>query len=566
MIKRYLLLFHSIKNTQPCQLFHRLRLLIKRKLLSNLATHSYASTTAFPLEISVSLSSSPPRALFKPRNQLVRMSQNDNLEVGFLNVWRPLQNPMNWHPIEMKKGTRLWLLNLHYMEFIEALSNENWFRFVKDWIGANKPFKKGYWLDDWNSYSLSIRVVVWMQQFERRGDFISEADKVFFLRSLVGQIKFLKSNLELDIGGNHLVKNIKALLWASQFFEGPEADSWRELGSKLLRAAIKEQVTSDGAHFELSPAYHVQVFADFLECYSVLNDCPTRRELKSILPKMAQFLTDMVHPDGKISLFSDGGLDMTYSPLECLSIFNDLVGTPIEQSEIISYPVAGYFGLRHLDTLILMDTAELAPRYLPAHGHGDALSFEWSVAGQRVIIDPGVFEYNQGALRDFSRSTLSHNTVTLDNEEQTEFWLAFRVGRRASILTREIRTESDKFSVSASHNGYTRLAGKPVHKREIVMAASSIHIYDKIIHGRGQRAISRIMLDPDICVEEASKQYFLRGKNLKIAIECDFPIAVEETICFLNFGHKFHTKQLVVDFGVAPCSCTTKLTVYPVPN
>ena len=142
MIKRYLLLFHSIKNTQPCQLFHRLRLLIKRKLLSNLATHSYASTTAFPLEISVSLSSSPPRALFKPRNQLVRMSQNDNLEVGFLNVWRPLQNPMNWHPIEMKKGTRLWLLNLHYMEFIEALSNENWFRFVKDWIGANKPFKK----------------------------------------------------------------------------------------------------------------------------------------------------------------------------------------------------------------------------------------------------------------------------------------------------------------------------------------------------------------------------------------------------------------------------------------
>jgi len=564
MVKRYILLFRSIKNTKPSQLFNRLKLLIKRKLLSNFATQSYSSITALPPEINVSLNSNLPHALFKPRNKLVRISENNNIEVGFLNIWRPLQNPMKWHPVEMKKGTRLWLLNLHYMEFIEALSNENWFQFIKDWIGANKPYKKGYWLDNWNSYSLSIRVVVWMQQYERRGDLLSEADKTLLLRSLVGQIKFLKSNLELDIGGNHLIKNIKALLWASKFFEGPEADSWRELGLKLLRAAIREQVTPDGAHFELSPAYHVQVFADFLECYSVLDDCQTKHELELILPKMAQFLTDMVHPDGKISLFSDGGLDMTYSPKECLSIFNDLIGIPVEQSEIISYPFAGYFGLRHLDTLILMDVADFAPRYLPAHGHGDALSFEWSVASERVIIDPGVFEYNQGELRDFSRSTLSHNTVTLDNKEQSEFWSAFRVGRQASILNREIRTEFDKLLVSASHNGYSRLAGKPVHEREIVMAASSIKIHDKILNGRGQQAISRIMLDPDIYVEEENQRYFLRGKNINIAIECDFPIAVEETICFLNFGHKFHTKQLVIDFGFAPCSCIMKLTVCPV--
>ena len=53
------------------------------------------------------------------------------------------------------------------MEFVEALYSHNWFSFIKDWIFSNKPYKKGYWLDDWNSYSLSIRVVVWMQQFER---------------------------------------------------------------------------------------------------------------------------------------------------------------------------------------------------------------------------------------------------------------------------------------------------------------------------------------------------------------------------------------------------------------
>ena len=30
---------------------------------------------------------------------------------------------------------------------------------------------------------------------------------------------FLRNNLELDIQGNHLIKNIKALLWASSFFD-----------------------------------------------------------------------------------------------------------------------------------------------------------------------------------------------------------------------------------------------------------------------------------------------------------------------------------------------------------
>ena len=563
MISKYRLLFHSIINTRSAQLYHRLRLLIKRKLLSNFVSQSYSERAALSADPINSLVSILPPALFKPREHLARKSKNNCVEVGFLNVWRPLQSPMNWHPLEMKNGTRLWLLNLHYMEFIEALDTDNCFDSIKDWIGSNKPYKKGYWLDDWNSYSLSIRVVVWMQQFERRGNALSQTDKTIFLRSLVAQVRFLKSNLEVDIGGNHLVKNIKALLWASQFFEGSEAHRWGELGSKLLEKAMTEQVTSDGAHFELSPSYHSQVFADFLECYSALNNGKIRSNLKIVLSKMAQFLTDMVHPDGMVSLFNDGGLNMGYSPQECLSIFQKLTKTRVQQKKIISYPNAGYYGLRHQNNLILMDAAELAPRYLPGHGHGDALSFEWSVSGQRVVIDPGVFEYSSGTLRSFSRSTLSHNTVTLNDEEQTEFWQAFRVGRRASITNCEIKTAPNSISVLATHDGYTRLAGKPLHRRHILMTSHQIQINDSVLHGRGQRATARLMLAPEIQVEKIGRQWFLRGEKLNVEIECGFPITVKETMCFLNFGVKYSTKQLVIDFGTAPCSCEMTLTICP---
>jgi len=564
MLSKYRLLYHSIINTRPSQLYHRLRLQIKRRLLSNLASESYAAKTALSAELNNSLASHPPPALFEPRKQFVRKSKSNDLEVGFLNVWRPLQNPMNWHPFEMKKGTRLWLLNLHYMEFIEGIDSEYWFGCIKDWIDANRPYNKGYWLDDWNSYSLSIRVVVWMQQFERRGSSLSDTDKAIFLRSLEAQVRFLKSNLEVDIGGNHLVKNIKALLWASQFFDGPEARRWGKLGSQLLRKALIEQVTSDGVHFELSPAYHTQVFADLLECYSVLDDGLAKYELEKVLPKMAQFLADMVHPDGMISLFSDGGLNMTYSPAECLSMFERVFRTKVCQANFIAYPEAGYFGLRHEDSLILMDAAELAPRYLPGHGHGDALSFEWSVAGQRVITDPGVFEYNPGELRDFARSTRNHNTVTLDGQDQTEFWQAFRVGRRASITTCEVDGSPESATVFAAHDGYRRLRGRPIHTRHLTMTPHQITIKDSILYGSGQRAIARLILDPQIEVNKRGRDWTLRGAQLAITVECDHPIAVEETICFFDFGHKRKTKQLVIDFGCAPCSCETILTVVPV--
>ena len=82
------------------------------------------------------------------------------------------------------------------------------------------------------------------------------------LGSLARQLRFLERNLELDLGGNHLIKNIKALLWAGRFFENGEAARWQAKGETLLRRELEEQILADGMHYERSPAYHGQVFVD----------------------------------------------------------------------------------------------------------------------------------------------------------------------------------------------------------------------------------------------------------------------------------------------------------------
>ena len=183
-----------------------------------------------------------------------------------------------------------------------------------------------------------------------------------------------------------------------------------KLRSDFIKKVCDEQILHDGVHFELSP-FIMLAFSDPIECYSILEEGTQKSEMKILLTKMASFLKDIIHPDGKISLFSDGGLNMAYSTLN-VSVYENLVGEKTIQSGII-FSKCGYYGLRTRDNLILMDAAELAARNLPGHGHGDALSFEYSVKGCRVLIDPGVFEYDEENL-DLSLATSSHNMVTLD--------------------------------------------------------------------------------------------------------------------------------------------------------
>ena len=83
-------------------------------------------------------------------------------------------------------------------------------------------------------------------------------------------------------------------------------------------------------------------------------------------------------------------------------------------------------------TLVLADCGDIAPDFLVAHGHGDMLSFECSVSGQRLIVDPGVYEYNPGEWRDRTRAALQPTIRSLwATGEQCEFFGAFRCGRRA---------------------------------------------------------------------------------------------------------------------------------------
>src|SRR5690606_274787 len=92
---------------------------------------------------------------------------------------------------------------------------------------------------------------------------------------------------------------------------------------------------------------------------------------------------------------------------------------------------------------------------------------EYSVGGQRLVVDTGVFEYNAGPRRERSRSTAAHNTVTLDDTDQCRFFGAFRVGRRLRVTHCEVSAQPGELCVDAAHDGYRSLPGAPLHRRVV---------------------------------------------------------------------------------------------------
>ena len=528
----------ALAHTRPRQLAWRLARNAKRVAHERFGWVEQLDTSR------LALAAAPPRALFAARAELLADVTEPCARV--LAASHSLRAPIDWRP---RGWSELATTTLHYMEFLESLDDAELTRVVTDWIASNPLSARDSRELGWSSYALSLRAVVWMQQLGQRRERLLADVAAVIDGSLALQLRFLERNLELDLGGNHLIKNAKALLWAGSYFDGDEARRWLVRGREILLAELDEQILADGMHYERSPAYHCQVFADLLECAALVHDARLRAKLDA----MAQVVADTTHPDRQTSLFNDGGLHMSYAPDALLAAYTAVTGAQVAARDVFALPDAGYFGARAGESFVLADCGAIAPDHLPAHGHGDALAFEWSVAGRRVIVDAGVCEYERGTMRDLARSTSAHNTVTLDGSDQCEFWASFRVGRRARARVHLFAPRTNGFVLEGSHDGYAHLVGRPIHVRKLTALRDALEIEDEILGGAGQRVHARLLLHPDARVARTDNGVIIALDELTFTLATEHPVTLADALSCPDFGVQHATVQIVVDLGRAPC-------------
>ncbi|MFC1737031.1 heparinase II/III family protein [Candidatus Hydrogenedentota bacterium] len=396
--------------------------------------------------------------------------------------------PADWDISEFPK---LWQYNLHYFEWLWALDYELVREGILDWL-ARHTLAKGR--VGWEPYPTSLRLMNWCgvcfgkfrEEIEADEDFARE-----LWRSIFVQTKWLCKHLETHLLGNHLFENGAALAFVGSCFSGKAGQDWLNKGLEILKTEVSEQILPDGMHFERSPMYHVRM-TYLLRLLRETGSEELKKLVEAPLAQMRTALAHLCHPDGQIALFNDSAFSIYNEPSDLLDPELTMAPGPW------ALPDAGYYGFRSTEgSYIICDAGPIGPDYIPGHSHGDLFSFELSLKGQRVIVDSGVYDYVPDEMRRYCRSTGAHNTVEIEEQDQCEFWSAFRVARRG--YPRDVQWEQtlDGFRLSSWHDGYQRLPGRPTHHRTLVWDSSKgLEVRDRIKARRTVNAVSRLHLHP----------------------------------------------------------------------
>jgi uncharacterized heparinase superfamily protein len=382
-----------------------------------------------------------------------------NREVRFSSL-----NNIDWN---YAANGKLWTYNLNYFEFLSTMSLAQGLPLIKAWITKEASHKDG-----WEPYPLSLRLVSWIAFFIRNGQEPGKA----ITASLHRQYEALWTKLEYHLGANHLLENALALTLSSYYLGDGKG---HQRATRLLVTELKDQYLPDGAHYELSPMYHIILLDRMLTVYQCLKTSPApapRRPadppkitttLGQSLSRQLGWIIAFATKDGRYAQFNDGteGIAPTVPAVLKRAAQLKLEPSPVHLNAC---------GYRRWSTGLYdlwIDAAAIGPNDIPGHAHADNLNFELHLNGQPIIVDAAISTYEKNERRAWERSTRAHNTVTVAERNSSDVWGGFRVGRRA-VTTLEQETKN---TLTASHNGYGN-----THRRTFGLAATGLTITDEL--------------------------------------------------------------------------------------
>ena len=433
-----------------------------------------------------------------------------------------------------------WELNRH--QYFATLGRAYWFTgdeqyaevfvsHVTSWMDQNPPKLGINWA---SSLEIAFRSISWLWalQFFKESRALTAAVVLRILKFLYLNALHLETYLSTYFSPNtHLTGEALGLFYIGLLLpEFRDAERWRELGLEILESQLPRHVNPDGVYFEQSSYYH-RYTADFYLQLAVLlriNGMTLPRELEPRLELLLDHLMYITRPDGTTALFGDddGGRLVMLDNRPA----NDFRSTLSTGAVLFNRPdykfVAGHVaeetlwllgaeGLSKFDRIeaqqparqsvefanggyyVMRDGWSPSANYLLfdcgphgmancGHAHADALAIELAAHGRTLLVDPGTFTYTGGKeMRDWFRSSVAHNTLTVDRESSsipadTFSWKTKTPGERIAWI------DHARFTfVSGKHNGYT--AG--THTRSILFLKGDYWIMRDRVELSGQHQL-----------------------------------------------------------------------------
>jgi hypothetical protein len=157
-----------------------------------------------------------------------------------------------------------------------------------------------------------------------------------------------------------------------------------------------------------------------------------------------------------------------------------------------AFPEGGYFVMRdgagEQGLYLAFDCGPFGYEAVPIHGHADALSFDLYAYGRSLVTDCGVYSYHLGEdWRRYFRGTSAHNTVVVDEKDQSILLGAGRVYRMARATLHQWESNAQFDFVDGSHDGYCRLADPVIHRRKIFFLKPEYWVVVDLLTGQPGR-------------------------------------------------------------------------------
>lgn len=474
-----------------------------------------------PEEIPEKLSFTPPHLWKGSKKTGEEIAQNNFTFIGRSIAFG---NQIQWKP---KGASALWVYNLHYFEWLKDLrasgDADHARALMEDWIKHNNHFDTQIW----HPYPSSLRLISWITHADWLMKGASEGFKDNFMESLTLQADHLQKVLEWDVGGNHLIKNLKAVIFAGLTLPKREGEFLEAL--RLLLDQLSIQILKDGAHYELSPHYHVDVLTDLLDIHTLIRKAGQKppSKLSDAIDRMAETLEFYRYPDGMLGLFNDADIHNKKDLSAIVKLCGGVENTPDKLGS------AGYVKMQSKNTMLMVDVGKCCPDELPAHAHADTLSFEMCLGTERIFVNSGTYAY-QDKRRNELRGTAAHNTVIIGKQNSAEVWKSFRLGRRPTIVKHKFKHDGKAgLKLSAEHNGYRHIGAKHVRKIFVSDDGKDVLGEDIIKSKKHHQVLAHFHLHPDV-------SYALKGDN-----EVEITTAKGKKLSFKVSGGRLHDAQSI---------------------
>jgi hypothetical protein len=448
---------------------------------------------------------------------------------------------------------------------------------LESWF-ASCPYRMGA---NWSSaLEVAIRLINWSVTWQLLGG----SDSSLFdhaqgarlrrrwLDSVYQHAQFVRGYFSrYSSANNHLIGEaaglfIAALTWP----HWAAARVWLATAKDILETEAQRQNAPDGVNREQAVAYHHFVLDLLLLCLLAgkHNGVWFSVAYETRVEAMLEYLASIMDVSGNVPMFgdSDDAQVVRFTPGEEFSPYRSLLATgailfrsgefkrkaaalddktrwllgsqadelfdaqSVESTRLPlrqNFPLGGYYILgcdfeTPRELRLTVDAGPLGFQTIAAHGHADALSFTLSVGGLEFLIDPGTYAYHtQGAWRRYFRGTAAHNTVRVDEQDQSEPGGNFMWLKKAGAGCSQWASTPEEDLFEGWQNGYQRLEDPVMHRRRIVLRKwERVAVVEDTLQMAGAHDVELLFHCSERCqVERAPGGYLLRQAEKLVLIE-----------------------------------------------